>query len=118
MKSLVVILTLGLVSPVFAHHSATMFKMAEPVSVTGVVKRFEWTNPHAYIYLEVNGPGGKPVEWTIELMSLDHLKAFGWSRKTVKAGDTITCIGGPARSGAPAMQSTQIKLDDGRTIRS
>jgi hypothetical protein len=105
-------------TPTFAHHSTTMYNMASPSTVTGVVKRFEWTNPHAYIYLEVKGEDGKTVEWAVEMMSLNHLKGYGWSKSTVKEGDTISCTGGAAKSGAPAMLSSLIKLDDGRMIKS
>jgi hypothetical protein len=123
MKSRLMALAVGLglllsTNPAFAHHSTTMYNMANPSTVTGVVKRFEWTNPHAYIYLEVKGDDGKPVEWAIEMMSLNHLKGYGWSKGTVKEGDTITCTGGAAKSGAPAMLSSQVKLDDGRMIKS
>jgi len=123
MKSRMMVLAAGLglllsTTPTFAHHSTTMYNMANPSTVTGVVKRFEWTNPHAYIYLEVKGDDGKPVEWAIEMMSLNHLKGYGWSKVTVKEGDTITCTGGAAKSGAPAMLSSLVKLDDGRMIKS
>src|SRR4051794_38208477 len=59
--------------PSFAHHSTAMYNMANPTTVTGTVKRFEWTNPHAFIYLEVTDERGNKVEWAIELMSLNHL---------------------------------------------
>jgi len=105
-------------TPLSAHHSTTMYNMANPSTVTGTVKRFEWTNPHAYIYLEVKGDDGKMVEWEVEMMSLNHLKSYGWSRDTVKEGDVITCTGGAAKSGAPAMLSSLVKLNDGRMIKS
>ena len=104
--------------PLGAHHSTTMYNMAEPTTVTGVVKKFEWTNPHAYIYLDVTGADGKVVTWEIEMMSLNHLKSYGWTRNTVKAGDTISCTGGAAKSGAPGMLSSLMKLADGRMIKS
>ena len=115
------VLALGLLvgtMPVSAHHSTTMYNMAAPSTVTGKVKRFEWTNPHAYIYLEVTGEDGKVTTWEIEMMSLNHLKSYGWTRKTVAEGDVITCTGGAAKSGAPAMLSSLIKLGDGRMIKS
>ena len=105
-------------TPVFAHHSTAMYNMANPVTVTGVVKRFEWTNPHAFIYLEVTDENGKKVEWQIEMMSLNHLKSYGWMHNTVKPGETISCTGGAAKSGDPAMLSSLIKLPDGRMIKS
>ena len=105
-------------NPLFGHHSTTMYNMSNPTTVTGTVKRFEWTNPHAYIYLEVMDEQGKTVEWTIEMMSLNHLKGYGWSHTTVKQGDVISCTGGAARSGDPAMLSSIVKLADGRVIKS
>src|SRR5712691_339901 len=93
----------AIVVPAFAHHSTAMYNMANPVTVTGVVKRFEWTNPHAFIYLEVTDEKGAKVEWAIEMMSLNHLKSYGWTHSTVKVGDVISCTGGSAKSGDPAM---------------
>lgn len=123
MKSLLLVLTLGLAlvgttQPLLAHHSTAMYDMANPVTVTGVVKRFEWTNPHAYIYLDVKNDKGETEEWTIEMMSLNHLKSYGWSRDLVKPGDVISCTGGRAKSGLPAMLSSLMKLADGRMIKS
>src|SRR3954470_24612891 len=99
--------------PVAAHHSTAMYNMASPVTVTGTVKRFEWTNPHAFIYLEVTDETGKKSEWAIEMMSLNHLKSYGWLHDTVKPGETISCTGGAAKSGDPAMLASLIKLADG-----
>ncbi len=109
---------LSVTGAVSAHHSTAMYDMANPVTVTGTVKRFEWTNPHAFIYLDVKDEKGNVVEWEIELMSLNHLRSYGWMRDTVKSGDTISCTGGKARSGAPSMISAMIKLPDGREIKS
>jgi len=115
------VITLGLLAgaaPSFAHHSTAMYNMATPTTVTGTVKRFEWVNPHAFIYLEVTNEKGEKVEWAIEMMSLNHLKSYGWMHDTVKPGDTITCTGGAAKSGDPAMLASLIKLPDGRQIKS
>ena len=114
-------LTLGAmlaITPLFAHHSTAMYDMNNPVTVNGVVKRFEWTNPHAFVYLELKNDKGELVEWEVEMMSLNHLRAYGWTSKTVKQGDVITCTGAPARSGAPSMIANRMKLADGREIRS
>ena len=123
MRSPLVILTLGLAlvgttEPLLAHHSTAMYDMASPITVTGVVTRFEWTNPHAFIYLNVKDDKGNVQEWAIEMMSLNHLKSYGWLHNTVKPGDSITCTGGAAKSGDPAMLSSLIKLSDGRMIKS
>jgi hypothetical protein len=122
---LVFVLALGALSgllltsiPVLAHHSTAMYNMASPVTVTGVVKRFEWTNPHAFVFLDVKDDKGETVEWEVEMMSLNHLRGYGWVRDTVKPGDVISCTGGSAKSGAPSMISSFMKLADGRMIKS
>jgi uncharacterized protein DUF6152 len=101
-----------------AHHSTAMYDMANPVTVKGSVKRFEWTNPHAFIFLEVKDDKGVATEWEIELMSLNHLRSYGWVRSTVKPGDVISATGGAAKSGAPSMIAGVVELPDGRKIRS
>ena len=101
-----------------AHHSTAMYDMPNPITVKGAVKRFEWTNPHAFIFLDVKDEKAGSVEWEIELMSLNHLRSYGWMRTTVKPGDVISCTGGAAKSGAPSMISEVIELPDGRKIRS
>jgi hypothetical protein len=103
---------------VSAHHSTAMYDNEHPITVTGMVKKFDWTNPHAFIYLEVKNEKGATVEWEVEMMSLNHLRGYGWTSKTVKAGDMISCTGSPAKSGAPSMISNRMKLADGREIRS
>ena len=110
------LLTTGSLS---AHHSTAMYDNQNPVTITGTVKKFEWTNPHAFVYLEVKDEKtGKMVEWEVEMMSLNHLSAYGWTSKTVKPGDSLSATGAPAKSGAPSMIANRMKLADGREIRS
>ena len=102
-----------------AHHSTAMYDTQNPVTVNGTVKKVEWTNPHAFLYLEVKDEkSGKVIEWEVELMSLNHLRSYGWTSKTVKVGDMIFATGSPAKSGAPSMIASRVKLPDGREIRS
>jgi hypothetical protein len=111
-------LTIVLSQPLFAHHSQSAYTDASAaISITGVVKKVEFTNPHAFIYIEVS-EGGKTRVWALELMSIRALKMLGWLSDTVRVGDTITAIGRPAKSGAPAMYSEAITLADGRMMRS
>jgi hypothetical protein len=102
----------------YAHHSTAMYDMNNPVTVTGTVKKFEWTNPHAFVYLEVKDDKGNAVEWEVEMMSLNHLRGYGWTRSTVKPGDVISCTGGAAKNGSPSMISSYMKLGDGRMMKS
>ena len=109
-----------MMTPAFGlgHHSTAMYDMNNPVTVTGVVKRFEWTNPHAFIFLDVKDEKGNVLEWEVEMMSLNHLRNFGWTRNTVKPGDVISATGGSAKNGSPSMISSYMKLADGRQIKS
>ena len=110
------LLTTGSLS---AHHSTAMYDSQNPITITGTVKRFEWTNPHAFVFLEVKDEKtGKMVEWEVEMMSLNHLRGYGWTSKTVKQGDSLSATGSPAKSGAPSMIANRMKLADGREIRS
>ncbi len=109
---------LSAIRPVAAHHSTSMYDMANPVTIKGTVKRFEWTNPHAFIFLDVKDAKGATVEWEVEMMSLNHLRSYGWIRTTVKPGDVVGATGAPAKSGAHSMIAGVVELPDGRKIRS
>jgi len=102
-----------------AHHSQALYTNADgAISITGVVRRLEFTNPHSFIYVDVTGEDGKTKLWALELMSMRGLKMLGWTNDTVKPGDMITVAGRPAKNGAPAMYAEAIRLPDGRSMRS
>jgi hypothetical protein len=101
-----------------AHHSTAMYDMANPKTIKGAVKRFEWTNPHAFLFIEVKDDKGTVTEWEVEMMSLNHLRTYGWARNTVKAGDIVGATGAPAKNGDPSMIAGVVELPDGRKIRS
>jgi Family of unknown function (DUF6152) len=101
----------------FAHHSLAMYDMTNPVTVTGVVKRLEWTNPHVYLYVNVKDSRGHAEEWAIEIDRPSFLQQNGWTSTTVKPGDLITCTGGPAKSGARTMRCTTVELSNGQKLR-
>jgi hypothetical protein len=101
-----------------AHHSVSMYDMEHPSTYKGVVSRIEWTNPHAYVYLDVKDDKGQVEEWAMEINSPNFLRHNGWTSTTVKPGDTITCTGGAAKSGAKTMRCTSVVLADGLVLRS
>ena len=111
--------TLGLVvmsaTRLLAHHSFAMFDTGQQVSLTGVVTAFEWTNPHAYIELDVPAEGAVR-HWTIELGSTSILMRSGWKFSTLKAGDKVTAVVNPLRNGEPGSLLTRITLPDGRVL--
>jgi hypothetical protein len=85
--------------PVLAHHSTAMYNMATPVTVTGVVKRFEWTNPHAFVFLDVKDDKGQTVVWEVEMMSLTSSRVWvGAGHGQARGRDFLP--GGAAKSRA------------------
>jgi len=103
-------------APLGAHHSTAMYTGTKTVS--GKVLKFEWTNPHAHVYVETKDEKGATVVWDVELMSLNHLRSYGWTAKTVQVGDIVSATGAFAKSGDPAMIASRMKLADGREISS
>ena len=106
----------GLAAPLAAHHSFAMFDTTKPVTLAGVVTAFEWTNPHAYIEIDVKGTTGPPAHWSLELGSTSILMRAGWKFNTLKKGDQVTALVSPLRSGEPGGLLNRITLADGRVL--
>ena len=86
---------------VAAHHSTSEFDYTQQVTIKGTVKEVQWTNPHSYIQLMVDGEGGKKIQWSVEIGSPSLNINMGWRKTSVKAGDVVTMNIAPARSGKP-----------------
>jgi uncharacterized protein DUF6152 len=99
-----------------AHHSFAMFDTGKTVTLTGTVTLFEWTNPHAYIEVDVVEPGGGVKHWTVEMGSPSILQQSGWKFKDLKPKDKITLSLSPLRNGDPGGLLIQATLPDGRVL--
>jgi hypothetical protein len=103
-------------SMAMAHHSFAMFDQSKPTTLTGTVTAFEWTNPHAYIELDVADEKGAVKHWSVELGSPSILMQSGWKFKDLKHGDKVTARISPLRSGQPGGLLIQVTLPDGRVL--
>lgn len=112
----VVVLWISGTSTLTAHHSFAMFDTAKPMTLTGVVTSFEWTNPHAYIEMDVPQEGGATKHWSVEMGSPSILMQSGWKFKDLKHGDKIKVEISPLRSGDPGGLLIQATLPDGRIL--
>jgi DNA/RNA endonuclease YhcR with UshA esterase domain len=112
-----IFLALAAAGPAAAHHSfATQYDADQPVTLTGVVTKVEWMNPHARFYVDVKDDSGNVTNWNLELASPNVLTRNGWSRNSLKEGDQVTVEGSRARSGANMANARTVKLADGRQV--
>jgi hypothetical protein len=83
-----------------AHHSfAAEFDITKPVTLVGKVTKLEWTNPHAYLFIDVADPQtGSVMNWEIEMGSPNGLTRLGWTRNLLKPGDAVTVEGSLGRN--------------------
>src|SRR5579864_7357196 len=92
-------LAAGAASFALAHHSYSAFDMVGTKTVTGTIQKFDWSNPHSWIWIDVKNEQGVVETWGIEGMSPNFLARRGWTRTTLKPGDKITMTFHPIRGG-------------------
>jgi Family of unknown function (DUF6152) len=95
-----------------AHHSFAVFDMTAEKTITGVVSKFEWTNPHTFIFVDVTNDKGATETWAIEGMSPNYLGRRGWSKNSVKPGDKITVSVRPLKEGKPGGMFIRAQVGD------
>jgi V8-like Glu-specific endopeptidase len=103
---------------VTAHHSvAAYYDTSKQLTLKGTVTVVEWTNPHAFVHIDVKDDQGRVTNWSIETDSPNVLSRAGWAKTTLKVDDEITVIGYPARKEAAAMRLVTLALADGRRLK-
>ena len=111
-KVLIVALACAAASvPLVAHHSGAMFDDKKEVTLTGVVKEFQYTNPHSWLLVDVKGDDGKVVTWGFEAEGPSTLLRAGIRKSDFAPGTQITISGHPMKDGRPAaawMKATRL----------
>jgi len=110
-----VILALVCAVPLAAHHSWPV-SQDRLVTVKGTVTEFSWANPHPMITVEVAANDGHMEKWMIGGPAINRMTANGWSKATVKPGDTITGIGYQYSDGEKIVKLERVILGDGKAL--
>jgi hypothetical protein len=100
-----------------AHHAfAAEFDINRPVKLTGTVTKIEWTNPHAWVFMDARDDQGNVQSWAVELVGINDLLRLGWGRDRVKTGDVIEVDGFGARNGTNTANAASVKLANGELV--
>jgi uncharacterized protein DUF6152 len=107
-----------LAGPASAHHSfGVAFDATKTVSLSGVITKIVWTNPHTHVWVDVKEANGQVVNWMLEGYPPNVLERTGWKKDvTIKVGDTITFFGWRARDGSPYAHLREATLADGKKL--
>jgi hypothetical protein len=104
-------------TPVTAHHSfAAEFDSQRTLTVTGVVQKLEWTNPHARLYVDAKDEKGNVVHWDFELGPPNGLMRRGWNRNSLRQGHVVTVQGFHSKTQPFIANARSVKLPDGRDV--
>lgn len=103
--------------PMMAHHSfATEYDRSKPVSVTGVVRKVEWRNPHIWFYVDVKDASGRTTTWGFSGGPPSFLERQGIKKTVLKLGDVVKVDGFRARDGSNNGSGGRVTFADGRSV--
>src|SRR5262245_49818397 len=97
----------------FAHHSFAVYDHTKTLTLKGSVTKWQWSNPHAYLDIDVKDAGGVVRHYTLEGTSINMLQRTGWRSNMIKAGDQVTAIAAPLLNGEPGGLLLEITLANG-----
>jgi len=105
---------LATVGTALGHHSFAVYDHTRTVNLKGTVTKFQWSNPHAYLDIDVQDADGVK-HYTLEMTSINMLQRTGWRSNMIKAGDQVKVVGAPLMSGQPGALLLAITLANGET---
>jgi hypothetical protein len=109
-------LAILMVAPAFAHHSFAVYDHNRTLTLRGTVTRFQWTNPHGFIEMDVPQTDGSMKHYSVELTSINMMQRVGWRSNMIKPGDKVQVVVAPLLSGEPVGLGLEVVLADGKTM--
>ena len=107
---------IAMIAPALAHHSFAVYDHTRTLTLRGTVTRFQWTNPHGFIEMDVKQGDGSVKHFSIELTSINMMQRVGWRSNMIKAGDMVQVVMAPLLSGEPVGLGLEVVLADGKTM--
>ena len=99
-----------------AHHSFAVFDHTRTLTIRGTVTKFQWTNPHGFLEVDIPQPNGTMKHFSIELTSINMMQRVGWRSNMIKAGDKVQVVMAPLLSGEPVGLGLEVVLADGKVM--
>ena len=103
-------------SPAQPHHSNVGYEVTKVITVTGVVREFQWVNPHTWVHLIVEDDKGGKAEWAAEGRAPGILLRAGWTRNSLKPGEKVTIDMSPAKDGSHTAIIARVTKADGTIL--
>ena len=100
----------------WAHHGYAAYDETVILSLEGTVTDYELANPHSTMSFDVKNERGKVENWVAEAGHIRLMQDEGWTRTTLKPGDTVTFFFHPAKNGSHAVDLVKVVLSDGRSL--
>jgi hypothetical protein len=106
----------GAADPALAHHSFAMFDNTRTETITGTVYTFEWSNPHAWLWIDVDDGKGNDVKWGFEAAAPSEMSRSGWNKRILTPGEKVTVEYRPLKDGRPGGSLGKVTKSDGTVI--
>jgi hypothetical protein len=101
---------------VVAHHGAATFDTGKRITMEATVTEWVWSNPHCFLKFETKEANGTVRNWTVETSNPPDMVNRGWSRRSFKAGDKVTVVVEPVKSGNPVGRLLTVTFADGKVL--
>ena len=109
----VLLVVLATAVTAFAHHSFAVYDHTKTLSLKGTVTKWQWSNPHAYLDIDVTDANGAIKHYVLEGTSINMMQRMGWRSNMIKAGDQVTTVAAPLLNGEPGGLLLEIILANG-----